>query len=140
MTRVSKLHIILVFITLMVSVLKGQPDILQSRLNNNSMIPIQMVKDGLSIDYGLSLITPEIIPYRIVPSDNPLYGCWSELEVIWPEYLSNENREKLSITIINQELHNDIPDYVEIGNKHYYMMKLPMYSVYDQDELNWWRN
>ena len=87
MTRVSKLHIILVFITLMVSVLKGQPDILQSRLNNNSMIPIQMDK----VDYGLSLITPEIIPYRIVPSDNPLYGCWSELEVIWPEYLSNEN-------------------------------------------------
>ena len=46
MTRVSKLHIILVFITLMVSVLKGQPDILQSRLNNNSMIPIQMDKVG----------------------------------------------------------------------------------------------
>ena len=131
MTRISKLHIILVFITLMVSVLKGQPDILQSRLNNNSMIPIQMDK----VDYGLSLITPEIIPYRIVPSDNPLYGCWSELEVIWPDYLSLENRDKLSITIINQELHNDIPDYVEIGNKHYYMMKLPMYN-----ELNWWRN
>lgn len=132
MTRISKLHIILVLITLMVSVLKGQ-----TGYNPNSalpsvipLIPNEYKLDNLRLDKH-NVIT-EIIPYRIVPSDNPLYGCWSELDVIWPDYLSLENRDKLSITIINQELHQDIPDYVEIGNKHYYMMKLPL--------NHWWKD
>ena len=67
----------------------------------------------------------EIIAYRIVPSSNPVYGCWSELDVMWPEYINEEIRERLTITIVNQELYNDIPDYVDIEGKSYYMLKLP---------------
>jgi len=74
MTRISKLHIILVLITLMVSVLKGQ-----TGYNSNSALPL--IPNEYKLDNHIGLrpnITPEIIPYRIVPSDNPLYGCWSE--------------------------------------------------------------
>ena len=125
MTRYSKFHIIIVFITLMISVLKGQDT---NILPSDSPILLDEWNNHRS---SLSRNT-EIIPYRIVPSDNPLYGCWSELEVIWPEYLSYEIQERLTITIVNQELHHDIPDYVEINDKHYYMMKLPL--------NHWWRD
>ena len=130
MTRYSKFHIIIVFITLMISVLKGQDT---NILPSDSPILLDEWNNHRS---SLSRKT-EIIPYRIVPSDNPLYGCWSELEVIWPEYLSYEIQERLTITIVNQELHHDIPDYVEINDndgtsKHYYMMKLPL--------NHWWRD
>ena len=110
---------------LMVGVLKGQDT---NILPNDSPVLLDEWNNHRS---SLSRKT-EIIPYRIVPSDNPLYGCWSELDVIWPEYINDEIKERLSITIINQELHQDIPDYVEINDTHYYMMKLPL--------NHWWRD
>ena len=45
---------------------------------------------------------------------------------MWSEGTSEEVKEKLLITIVNQELHQDIPDYVDIGGKSYYMIKLPI--------------
>ena len=79
----------------------------------------------------------EIIPYRIVPSDHPLYGCWSELEVMWPPLMKEEYREMLTITIVNQELHNDIPTYVELGGVSYYVLKLPI-GQYDRRDYKDW--
>ena len=79
----------------------------------------------------------EIIPYRIVPSDHPLYGCWSELEVMWPPLLKDEYREALTITIVNQELHNDIPSYVELGGVNYYVLKLPINEFDRRDYKDW---
>ena len=79
----------------------------------------------------------EIIAYRIVPSSNPVYGCWSELDVMWPEYINEDIRERLTITIVNQELYNDIPDYVDIEGKSYYMLKLPSDRWMDRSSTIW---
>jgi len=79
----------------------------------------------------------EIIPYRIVPSDHPSYGCWSELEVMWPPLLGEQHRESLMITIVNQELHNDIPSYVELGGVNYYVLKLPIGQFDRRDYKDW---
>jgi len=126
MTRISKIHLIIMVVTfIMVGVLKGQDT---NILPNDSPVLLDEWNNHRS---HLSVKT-EIIPYRIVPSDNPLYGCWSELDVIWPDYMDEDIREKLTITIVNQELHQDIPDYVEINDTHYYMMKLPL--------NHWWRD
>lgn len=117
MTKYSRYHIIVMIITfVLVGVLKGQNwDITEPILLD------EMKSHRQSFDLPV-----EIIPYRIIPSDNPYYGCWSELDVMWSEHHSEELKERLLITIVNQELHQDIPDYVDIGGKSYYMIKLPI--------------
>ena len=135
MTKHSKYHLIIVLLTFgLLGILKGQG-------NGTYQMPIgrTIEQDGMDKKTHQMLLLEmkhhqndllgtrtEIIPYRIVPSDHPAYGCWSELDVIWPEYIDEDTREKLLITIVNQELHQDIPDYVEIGKVHYYMIKLPI--------------
>ncbi len=117
MTKYSRYHLIVMIITfVLVGVLKGQNwDITEPILLD------EMKSHRQSFDLPV-----EIIPYRIIPSDHPAYGCWSELDVMWSEHHSEELKERLLITIVNQELHQDIPDYVDIGDKSYYMIKLPI--------------
>ena len=121
--RMFKMCKIVIMLLCCISMLKGQDtNVLPS---DYPILLDEMSNHRKSMQLGV-----EIIPYKVVPSDNPLYGCWSELDVIWPDYMSDEIKERLVITIINQELHQDIPDMVEINDdglmKSYYMIKLPI--------------
>ena len=129
MTKHSKIHLTIVILTfLMVGVLKGQGNgtyqMPIGRFDEKKLDPILL--DEMKHHRDSFDLPVEIIPYRIIPSDHPMYGCWSELDVMWSEHHSEELKERLLITIVNQELHQDIPDYVDIGNKSYYMIKLPI--------------
>ena len=131
MTKYSKYHLIIVILTFgLLGILKGQ---------DSEMFDKPVLLDELSNHRQSFPPTNkiEIIPYRLVPSDNPLYGCWSELEVMWPNYIKDEYREALTITIVNQELHNDIPSYVELGGVNYYVLKLPNSEFDRMDYKDW---
>ena len=78
-----------------------------------------------------SLLQVEIVPYRIYPSSHPTMGCWSELEMIGEDRMSEEIRDKLINMIIKIELYNEVPQYITIDNKQYYLLKLPIDSYYD---------
>ena len=56
---------------------------------------------------------------------------------MWPPLMKEEYREMLTITIVNQELHNDIPSYVELGGVSYYVLKLPI-GQYDRRDYKDW--
>jgi len=78
----------------------------------------------------------EIVPYRIIPSDTPGYGCWSEIEMLGESEYSSGVREKLYHEIIMRELYNEVPEYVVIksdGNnlKSYYVLRLPINEYYN---------
>ena len=78
-----------------------------------------------------SLLQVEIVPYRIYPSSHPTMGCWSELEMIGEDRMSEEVRDKLINMIIKIELYNEISQYITIDNKQYYLLRLPIDSYYD---------
>ena len=134
MTRYSKYHLIIVILTFgLLGVLKGQVYGVQEDFDEPILID-EMTKHRQSFPPSRKV---EIIPYRIVPSEHPMYGCWSELEVMWPNYIKDEYREALTITIVNQELHNDIPSYVELGGNYYFVMKLPNSEFDRRDYKDW---
>jgi len=82
--------------------------------------------------YDLSSLTAvEIVPYRIYPSSHPTMGCWSNLEMIGEDRMSEEVRDKLINMIIKIELYNEISQYITIENKQYYLLRLPIDSYYD---------
>jgi len=78
-----------------------------------------------------SLLQVEIVPYRIYPSSHPTMGCWSELEMIGEDRMSEEIRGKLINMIIKIELYNEISQYITIDNKQYYLLKLPIDSFHN---------
>ena len=78
-----------------------------------------------------SLLQVEIVPYRIYPSSHPTMECWSELEMIGEDRMSEEIRDKLINMIIKIELYNEISQYITIDNKQYYLLRLPIDSYYD---------
>ena len=81
----------------------------------------------------------EIVPYRIIPSDTPGYGCWSEIEMLGESEYSLEVREKLYHEIIMRELYNEVPEYVVIGDginqMSYYVLRLPINEYYNYGML-----
>ena len=77
------------------------------------------------------LLQVEIVPYRIYPSSHPTMGCWSELEMIGEDRMSEEVRDKLIDMIIKIELYHEVPEYITIDNKQYYLLRLPIDSYYD---------
>ena len=79
----------------------------------------------------LSLFQVEIVPYRIYPSSHPSMWCWSELEMIGKDRMSEEVRDKLIDMIIKIELYHEVPEYITIDNKQYYLLRLPIDSYYD---------
>ena len=78
-----------------------------------------------------SLLQVEIVPYRIYPSSHPTMGCWSELEMIGEDRMSEEIRGKLINMIIKIELYNEISQYITIDNKQYYLLRLPIDSFHN---------
>ena len=82
--------------------------------------------------YDLSSLTAvEIVPYRIYPSSHPTMGCWSNLEMIGEDRMSEEVRDKLINMIIKIELYNEISQYITIENKQYYLLRLPIDSFHN---------
>ena len=80
-----------------------------------------------------SLRQVEIIPYRIYPTSHPTMGCWSELEMMGESMMSEEVRDKLIDEIIKVELFHEVPQYVMIQNKQYFLMRLPISEWYRID-------
>ena len=78
-----------------------------------------------------SLLQVEIVPYRIYPSSHPTMECWSELEMIGEDRMSEEIRDKLINMIIKIELYNEVPQYITIDNKQYYLLRLPIDSFHN---------
>ena len=78
-----------------------------------------------------SLLRVEIVPYRIYPSSHPTMGCWSELEMIGEDRMSEEIRDKLINMIIKIELYHEVPEYITIDNKQYYLLRLPIDSFHN---------
>ena len=73
----------------------------------------------------------EIIPYRIYPSSHPTMGCWSELELMGESQMKEEVRDKLIDWIIKIELYHEVPQYIMIQNRQYYLLRLPIDSFYN---------
>ena len=80
----------------------------------------------------------EIVPYRIYPSSHPTMGCWSELELMGESQMSREVRDKLIEGIVRIELYHEVPEYITIQRRQYYLLRLPIndFSSYDIGE---WR-
>jgi len=85
MTRYSKIHIVVVLVTLFFCTrLEGQSESRKPMLISQT----------------------EIIPYRLVPSQNPMYGCWLEIELIGlPESIlkDEELTESLYRLVVQKE-------------------------------------
>ena len=73
----------------------------------------------------------EIIPYRIYPSSHPSMGCWSELEMMGEREMDEVVRDKLIDMIIKIELYHEVPQYITIQNRQYYLLRLPIDSFHD---------
>jgi hypothetical protein len=73
----------------------------------------------------------EIVPYRIYPSSHPTMGCWSELEMIGEDRMSEVVRDKLIDMIIKVELYHEVPQYITIEDKEYYLLRLPIDSFHN---------
>ena len=85
MTRYSKIHLVVVLVTLFFCTrLEGQSESRKPMLISQT----------------------EIIPYRLVPSQNPMYGCWLEIELIGlPESIlkDEELTESLYRLVVQKE-------------------------------------
>jgi len=85
MTRYSKIHIVVMLVTLFFCTrLEGQSESRKPMLISQT----------------------EIIPYRLVPSQNPMYGCWLEIELIGlPESIlkDEELTESLYRLVVQKE-------------------------------------
>jgi len=86
---------------------------------------------GFSQEPPSLLNNVEIVPYRIYPTSHPTMGCWSELELMGESEMSREVREILIDKIIKIELYHEVPEYLEIENKSYYLLRLPIDSFHD---------
>ena len=108
MTRYSKIHLIVMLLTfLFVNKLHGQTDIVQS----------------------------EIIPYRLVPSQNPMYGCWLEIELIGlPESVArNEELVESLYRLVVQKETGEIGwsvDEVKWNGRQFVLVKIQVPSPY----------
>ena len=86
---------------------------------------------GFSQEPPSLLNNVEIVPYRIYPTSHPTMGCWSELELMGESEMSREVREILIDKIIKIELYHEVPEYLEIEHKSYYLLRLPIDSFHD---------
>jgi len=86
---------------------------------------------GFSQEPPSLLSNVEIVPYRIYPTSHPTMGCWSELELMGESEMSRVVRDKLIDMIIKIELYNEVPEYLEIENKSYYLLRLPIDSFHN---------
>ena len=78
----------------------------------------------------------EIIPYRLVPSTHPDYGCWLDLEVVSLPYgvkKGSDVETKIYEAIVKKETgeigYNDT--FVVINNKSYVLLKIQVPETFD---------
>ena len=78
----------------------------------------------------------EIIPYRLVPSTHPDYGCWLDLEIVaLPNGVNGGSVEEVKIyeAIVKKEVgeigFNDV--FVVINNKSYVLLKIQVPETFD---------
>ncbi len=114
MTRYSKIHIVVVLVTLFFCTrLEGQSE---------SRKP-------------LLISQTEIIPYRLVPSQNPMYGCWLEIELIGlPEsILKDEELTESLYRLVVQKETGEIgfnQDEFRWNNRNFVLVKIQVPSPY----------
>ena len=83
---------------------------------------------------GISLLTimfsqepTEIIPYRLVPSQDIGYGCWLDLEIVALPFGIEKNskeEEKILEAIVKKETGDNGFEFIQINNKQYVLMKI----------------
>ena len=114
MTRYSKIHIVVVLVTLFFCTrLEGQSESRKPMLISQT----------------------EIIPYRLVPSQNPMYGCWLEIELIGlPEsILKDEELTESLYRLVVQKETGEIGFHerdFKWNNKTYVLVKIQVPSPY----------
>ena len=114
MTRYSKIHLVVVLVTLFFCTrLEGQSE---------SRKP-------------LLISQTEIIPYRLVPSQNPMYGCWLEIELIGlPEsILKNEELTESLYRLVVQKETGEIgfnQDEFKWNGRNFVLVKIQVPSPY----------
>lgn len=77
----------------------------------------------------------EIIPYRLVPSQNPMYGCWLEIELIGlPEsILKNEELTESLYRLVVQKETGEIgfnQDEFKWNGRNFVLVKIQVPSPY----------
>ena len=114
MTRYSKIHIVVVLVTLFFCTrLEGQSESRKPMLISQT----------------------EIIPYRLVPSQNPMYGCWLEIELIGlPEsILKNEELTETLYRLVVKKETGEIgfnQDEFRWNNRNFVLVKIQVPSPY----------
>ncbi len=114
MTRYSKIHIVVVLVTLFFCTrLEGQSESRKPMLISQT----------------------EIIPYRLVPSQNPMYGCWLEIELIGlPEsILKNEELKETLYRLVVKKETGEIgfnQDEFRWNNRNFVLVKIQVPSPY----------
>ncbi len=114
MTRYSKIHIVVVLVTLFFCTrLEGQSESRKPMLISQT----------------------EIIPYRLVPSQNPMYGCWLEIELIGlPEsILKDEELTESLYRLVVQKETGEIgfnQDEFRWNNRNFVLVKIQVPSPY----------
>ena len=114
MTRYSKIHLVVVLVTLFFCTrLEGQSESRKPMLISQT----------------------EIIPYRLVPSQNPMYGCWLEIELIGlPEsILKNEELTESLYRLVVQKETGEIgfnQDEFRWNNRNFVLVKIQVPSPY----------
>ena len=114
MTRYSRIHIVVVLVTLFFCTrLEGQSESRKPMLISQT----------------------EIIPYRLVPSQNPMYGCWLEIELIGlPEsILKNEELTESLYRLVVQKETGEIgfnQDEFKWNGRNFVLVKIQVPSPY----------
>ena len=83
---------------------------------------------------GISLLTimfsqepTEIIPYRLVPSQDLGYGCWLDLEIVALPIgvvKGSDEENKILEAIVKKEIGENGFGFLTINNKQYVLMKI----------------
>ena len=69
----------------------------------------------------------EIIPYRLVPSQDIGYGCWLDLEIVALPYgvvKGSKEEERIYEAIVKKETGENGFGFLMINNKQYVLMKI----------------
>ncbi len=82
---------------------------------------------------------PEIVPYRLVPSQD--YGCWLEIEIVEPvnaQYTYQTHREEILDILMERAAYEEInpmerSQMFSIDGKTYYLVRIP----YNFENSSW---
>ena len=93
-----------------------------------------MIRIIFGLVVGISLLTimfsqepTEIIPYRLVPSQDIGYGCWLDLEIVaMPNGVKKGSisEQKIYEAIVKKEMGENGFSFLMINNKQYVLMKI----------------